>query len=79
MTDCRDRLRDFDIPTLLLQCSNDVIAPAEVGEYVVINPRAAMPSSSGQLGESCTDRRQDPYTAALLPWPTKIASLPSRQ
>jgi sigma-B regulation protein RsbQ len=34
MTDCRDLLVDFDIPTLILQCSNDVIAPVEVGEYV---------------------------------------------
>jgi sigma-B regulation protein RsbQ len=34
MSDCRDLLQDFDIPTLILQCSSDVIAPVEVGEYV---------------------------------------------
>jgi sigma-B regulation protein RsbQ len=34
MSDCRVLLKDFDIPTLILKCSNDVIAPVEVGEYV---------------------------------------------
>lgn len=34
LSDCRDLLKDFEIPTLILQCSSDVIAPIEVGEYV---------------------------------------------
>lgn len=34
LSDCRNLLRGFDIPTLILQCSSDVIAPVEVGEYV---------------------------------------------
>jgi sigma-B regulation protein RsbQ len=34
LSDCRDILADVDIPALILQCSNDVIAPQEVGEYV---------------------------------------------
>jgi sigma-B regulation protein RsbQ len=34
LTDCRHILADAIIPTLILQCSRDVIAPREVGEYV---------------------------------------------
>lgn len=34
LSDSRDLLKDFDIPTLILQCSSDVIAPVEVGEFV---------------------------------------------
>ena len=34
LSDCRSILADTDIPALILQCSNDVIAPREVGEYV---------------------------------------------
>lgn len=34
LSDSRDVLKDFDIPTLILQCSSDIIAPVEVGEYV---------------------------------------------
>jgi sigma-B regulation protein RsbQ len=34
LSDCRDILVDINIPVLILQCSNDVIAPQEVGEYV---------------------------------------------
>ncbi len=34
LSDCRGILADADIPALILQCSNDVIAPREVGEYV---------------------------------------------
>jgi sigma-B regulation protein RsbQ len=34
MSDSRDLLEGFDLPTLVLQCSSDVIAPVEVGEYV---------------------------------------------
>jgi sigma-B regulation protein RsbQ len=34
LSDCRGILADTDIPALILQCSNDVIAPREVGEYV---------------------------------------------
>lgn len=34
LSDCRNVLVDINIPVLILQCSNDVIAPQEVGEYV---------------------------------------------
>ena len=34
LTDCRDILADADVPALILQCSRDVIAPQDVGEYV---------------------------------------------
>ena len=34
LSDSRDILAATDIPTLILQCSNDVIAPESVGEYV---------------------------------------------
>jgi sigma-B regulation protein RsbQ len=34
LTDCRDILDEVRIPSLILQCSNDTIAPVEVGEYV---------------------------------------------
>ncbi|MGF7056094.1 pimeloyl-ACP methyl ester carboxylesterase [Bosea sp. OAE752] len=34
MSDNRADLRKITIPTLVLQCSEDVIAPSEVGEFV---------------------------------------------
>ena len=34
LTDKRELLAKVNIPTLILQCSNDVIAPQSVGEYV---------------------------------------------
>jgi sigma-B regulation protein RsbQ len=34
LSDCRGILVDINIPVLILQCSDDVIAPQEVGEYV---------------------------------------------
>ena len=34
LSDCRNILAGADIPALILQCSNDIIAPQEVGEYV---------------------------------------------
>jgi sigma-B regulation protein RsbQ len=34
LSDCRSILADVAIPALILQCSNDVIAPQVVGEYV---------------------------------------------
>lgn len=34
LSDCRKLLQGFDTPTLILQCSSDVIAPIEVGEYL---------------------------------------------
>ncbi|PZM14923.1 alpha/beta fold hydrolase [Rhizobium tubonense] len=34
LSDTRELLTDFSIPTLVLQCSSDVIAPVTVGEYV---------------------------------------------
>jgi len=37
LSDNRNDLRDCKIPSLILQCSEDVIAPREVGEYVHSN------------------------------------------
>jgi len=34
LTDKRDILEKTNVPTLILQCSNDVIAPVEVGRYM---------------------------------------------
>lgn len=34
LTDCRSILIDNTIPSLILQCSDDVIAPVEVGQYI---------------------------------------------
>lgn len=34
LSDCRDILSDIDIPVLILQCSSDVIAPLDVGEFM---------------------------------------------
>ncbi len=34
LSDCRHLLKANTIPALILQCSDDVIAPVEVGEYV---------------------------------------------
>ncbi|KQR93258.1 sigma factor sigB regulation protein rsbQ [Chryseobacterium sp. Leaf180] len=34
LTDKRDILGDLKVPVLILQCSNDVIAPVEVGHYM---------------------------------------------
>ncbi len=34
LSDSREIVSQVDIPTLILQCSNDVIAPREVGEYL---------------------------------------------
>jgi sigma-B regulation protein RsbQ len=34
LSDNRDDLRDVAVPTLVLQCSDDAIAPAPVGDYV---------------------------------------------
>ncbi|MFF7858864.1 alpha/beta fold hydrolase [Streptomyces sp. NPDC007904] len=41
LTDSRDDLKGVTVPTLVLECSQDVIAPREVGAYV----HAAIPSS----------------------------------
>jgi sigma-B regulation protein RsbQ len=43
LSDCRDALPRVTVPTVVLQCSNDVIAPVEVGQYVAdAIPRASM-------------------------------------
>jgi sigma-B regulation protein RsbQ len=42
LSDNRDDLRTVSVPTLVLQCSDDVIAPDAVGEYV----HRAIPDSS---------------------------------
>ncbi|GGS64467.1 alpha/beta hydrolase [Streptomyces griseoviridis] len=34
LTDCRDDLGTVAVPTLILECADDVIAPREVGAYV---------------------------------------------
>lgn len=34
MSDNRKDLKQLEVPTLILQCSNDVLAPPEVGEYL---------------------------------------------
>jgi sigma-B regulation protein RsbQ len=34
LTDKRNILKDTKVPTLILQCSNDIIAPVEVGHYM---------------------------------------------
>jgi sigma-B regulation protein RsbQ len=34
LSDCRDALRRVTVPTVVLQCRHDVIAPVEVGQYV---------------------------------------------
>ncbi|WP_442591255.1 alpha/beta fold hydrolase [Pedobacter sp. AW31-3R] len=34
LSDCRNTLSSCTIPSLILQCSNDIIAPIEVGEYM---------------------------------------------
>jgi sigma-B regulation protein RsbQ len=41
LSDTREELTKVGVPTLVLQCSSDVIAPLEVGEYV----SAAVPDS----------------------------------
>ncbi|MFD9403940.1 alpha/beta fold hydrolase [Streptomyces sp. NPDC060011] len=41
LSDSRDDLKKVTVPTLVLECSQDVIAPREVGEYV----HAAIPGS----------------------------------
>jgi sigma-B regulation protein RsbQ len=42
LSDNRDDLAKVSVPTLVLQCSNDVIAPTEVGDFV----HAAVPGST---------------------------------
>ena len=34
LSDCRENLEHSEIPTLILQCSNDIIAPLSVGDYM---------------------------------------------
>jgi sigma-B regulation protein RsbQ len=48
LSDCRDILADARIPALILQCSKDIIAPQEVGEYV----HRKMPNSTLVLMEA---------------------------
>ena len=45
LSDTREELSSVSVPTLVLQCSSDVIAPVEVGEYVA----AAIPDSTLQV------------------------------
>lgn len=48
LSDTRAELPGVTVPTLVLQCSNDVIAPTEVGEYVA----ASIPDSTLVLLEA---------------------------
>lgn len=34
LSDCRDKLSDVSVPSLILQCADDSIAPVEVGNYL---------------------------------------------
>ncbi|MBE7682330.1 MULTISPECIES: alpha/beta fold hydrolase [Paenibacillus] len=34
LSDCREELEQVSVPTLILQCSDDSIAPVEVGDYL---------------------------------------------
>ena len=34
LSDCRENLEHSEIPALILQCSNDIIAPLSVGDYM---------------------------------------------
>lgn len=45
MSDNRDDLPNVTVPTLVLQCKNDAIAPVEVGEYV----RDRLPNATYEL------------------------------
>ena len=43
LSDCRDALPLVTVPTVVLQCRNDIIAPVEVGQYVAdIVPHAGL-------------------------------------
>lgn len=43
LTDCREILATTDLPTLILQCSDDVIAPESVGQYMHVHmPRSTL-------------------------------------
>jgi sigma-B regulation protein RsbQ len=50
LTDCRDALPRVRVPTLVIQCREDVIAPIEVGQYVaqtVPHARLALLDATG--------------------------------
>lgn len=50
LSDTRDALVGVDLPALILQCSNDVIAPQTVGEYVhrnMVNSRLVIMQATG--------------------------------
>jgi sigma-B regulation protein RsbQ len=45
LSDNRNDLKDFQVPSLIMQCSDDAIAPADVGAYV----RDQLPQSTLRL------------------------------
>jgi sigma-B regulation protein RsbQ len=64
-SDNRDDLAAVDVPTLVLQCTNDVIAPVEVGQYV----RDRMPRATMVLLEAtghCPNLSAPEETAAAI-------------
>jgi len=50
LTDSRSILDSCTTPALILQCSNDIIAPVEVGEYInkhMVNSKLVILDASG--------------------------------
>ena len=72
LSDCRDALPGVRIPTLVVQCREDVIAPVEVGQYVVdAIPQAEHGAARRHRSLSPPERagghhRRDP--GVPLPW-----------
>jgi sigma-B regulation protein RsbQ len=65
LSDNRADLADVRTPTLVLQCSNDAIAPVSVGEYV----RDALPDASMVLLQAtghCPNLSAPEMTAAAI-------------
>lgn len=65
LSDTRDMLPAVSVPTLILQCSNDIIAPIAVGEYV----HAQIPESELVIMEAtghCPNLSAPEETIALI-------------
>ncbi|QZY30908.1 alpha/beta hydrolase [Nocardioides coralli] len=68
LSDVRDVLREVTTPTLALQCTEDVIAPVEVGEYVVAempDARLVMLDATGHCPHLSAP---EPTIAAIAPF-----------
>ena len=77
LSDNRADLRRVATPTLVLQCTNDVIAPVSVGEYV----RDAMPAASMVLLEAtghCPNLSAPDATSAAIDAFVRTGARPSR-